>query len=101
MKIYILYYYSGNNSEVRGVFDDFNKLKKIIYEDTKDDLEYYKDDSNHCYDWVDYNKIIKKKQNIINNIFNCKDCDEVENLCLEEYGSGYWCYETELNKAIY
>ena len=108
MKIYILHYCCGdraNDNEVFGVFNDFNKLKKIIYEDTKKALEYHKDNLknlNYSSSWEfdSFNKIIKEEQNIINHIFNCKDCYEVNNLCLDEYDLGYWCYEAELNKQI-
>ena len=107
MKIYILHYCCGdgaNDNEVCGVFDDFNKLKKIIYEGTKNGLKSDKDKlknlDHSSWEFDCVNEMIKEEQNIINNIFNCKYCDEVNNLCLDEYDLGYWCYEAELNKEI-
>lgn len=107
MKIYILRYCCGDgvgDNGVCGVFDDFNKLKKIIYEGTKVVLEFNKDMlkelDRSSFEFDFSNKLIKEEQNIINNIFNCNDCDEVNDLCLDEYNLGYWCYEAELNKKI-
>ena len=103
MKIYILQYCCGDSAgddEVRGVFDDFNKLKKIIYENTKGTLKFYQDWLNHPHPaWLN-DKTFKEEQNIINHILNCKDCYEINALCLDESNLGFYCYEAELNKEI-
>lgn len=96
MTIFLLYYNCSDNfpGDLQAVFDSFDKLKKYIYEDCKSYLQillkYHPDKLAN----------IKENKKIIDHILSCRDCEDINNLCLDRFDLGYNCFSAELNTYI-